>query len=113
MESIQYGNLWVFKLKGDLPVKMLLELKDSISEAKRTKKSVALDLTDVTALNSNAVGFFGNAQKKLQSVGAELYLVSPNEDVFEVMDLVGLDKKMPIYLEWEKFQKEIVSKFKK
>jgi anti-anti-sigma factor len=113
MEKIEYGNLVLFKLTGDLPVKLLLELKSSIADARRNKQAVALDLTEVNTLNSNAVGFFSNAQKMLKDAGRELYLVAPNEDVYEIMDLVGLQKKMPVFLEMEKFLAEVVPKYKK
>jgi len=111
MQAKKFGKLVLYNLEGDLSVKTLLDIKDKVNEARQQKLSVALDMRGVESLNSNAVGFFSNVQKKLQLAGGQFYLVCPNEDVFEVISLVGLDDQITIYQDWEEFEAEVIPKY--
>jgi anti-anti-sigma factor len=113
MEPKKYGNLLVYSLEGDLPVTQLLEFKQKIADAVGKRQAVALDLSKVRSLNSNAIGLFINANQKLKAAGTGLYIVAPTPDVYEVMTLVSLEDHVPIYQEWAAFQKEVVAQYQK
>jgi anti-anti-sigma factor len=113
MEPVQHGDLLVYKLAGDLPVNQLLLYKQEFAEAVRKKQSVALDMEDVLALNSNAIGLFMNASHKLQAAGQEMFIVAPPQEIYDIMTLVSLEEQIPIYVNRNAFLKEVVGKFKK
>ncbi|MCL2219129.1 MAG: STAS domain-containing protein [Chitinispirillia bacterium] len=64
---------------------------------------VALNLSDVTYLDSGALNVLIFIQNRLQKMGGMLVLISPGEYVSDVLQLVGFDKLITIYTSEEEF----------
>jgi len=81
-------------------VTMLIEEKDATH--------IALNLTDVTYLDSGALNVLIFAQNHLQKRNGKLILISPSEYVSDVLKLVGFDRLITIYTS----EKEFFDEFK-
>ena len=60
-------------------------------------RHVLADLTDVTFIDSTALGVLIRAAKELRAAGGELDLVCPNQDIRRLVQLTGLDSVFILY----------------
>jgi anti-sigma B factor antagonist len=58
---------------------------------------VVADLTEVTFIDSTALGVLIRAAKKLRVTGGALDLVCPNQDIRRLVQLTGLDSVFTLY----------------
>ncbi|MCL2182966.1 MAG: STAS domain-containing protein [Chitinispirillia bacterium] len=64
---------------------------------------IALNLADVTYLDSGALNVLIFSQNRLQKLGGVFALISPSEYVSDVLALVGFDKLITIYTTEKEF----------
>ena len=79
-------------------------LKDSItlksfmlSLIEEGAKKVALNLANITYLDSGALNVFIFGNNALKKSGGSLCIIEPNEYVMDVLEVVGLTKLIPVY----------------
>ncbi len=91
-------------------------LKDSIvlksyinSLIEKKTLNVALNLGQVTYLDSGALNVLIYCQNTLKKNGGSLVLIEPNEYVRDVLEVVGLNKLVKIFTTEEEFEHEIQS----
>ncbi|MFP4164003.1 MAG: STAS domain-containing protein [Chitinispirillaceae bacterium] len=89
-------------------------LKDSIvlksyinSLLEKGVLNVALNLAQVTYLDSGALNVLIYCQNALKKNGGVLVLIEPNEYVRDVLEVVGLNKLVTIYTTEEEFENEV------
>ncbi|MBD3419455.1 MAG: anti-sigma factor antagonist [Chitinivibrionales bacterium] len=86
-------------------------LKDSIvlksyinTLLEKEAKSIALNLEEVTYLDSGALNVLIYCHNSLRKIGGSLVLIAPNEYVKDVLEVVGLNKLVKIYAKNEEFE---------
>jgi anti-anti-sigma factor len=89
-------------------------LKDSIvlksyinTLLEKNAHSVALNLAQVTYLDSGALNVLIYCHNALKKKGGCLVLIEPNEYVRDVLEVVGLNKLVTIYSSEEEFDNEL------
>jgi anti-sigma B factor antagonist len=86
-------------------------LKDSIvlksyvnTLVEKNTLNIALNLSEVTYLDSGALNVLIYSHNTLKKAGGTLVLIEPNEYVKDVLEVVGLDKLVRIYATKEEFE---------
>jgi len=86
-------------------------LKDSIvlksyvnTLIEKNALNIALNLSEVTYLDSGALNVLIYSHNTLKKKGGTLVLIEPNEYVKDVLEVVGLDKLVRIYATKEEFE---------
>ena len=86
-------------------------LKDSIvlksyvnTLVDKNQTSIALNLSEVTYLDSGALNVLIYSHNTLKKKGGSLVLIEPNEYVKDVLEVVGLDKLVKIFATKEEFE---------
>jgi anti-anti-sigma factor len=70
---------------------------------------LALNLENVTYLDSGALNVLIYCHNTLSQKGGKLVLLEPNEYVRDVLEVVGLDKLVRIYTDKESFENDSVA----
>jgi len=89
-------------------------LKDSIvlksyvnTLLEKSLLNIALNLAQVTYLDSGALNVLIYCHNTLRKKGGSLVLIEPNEYVRDVLEVVGLNKLVKIYTTEKEFENEI------
>ncbi len=64
---------------------------------------LVFDLGELDLLNSHAVGYFENIQQRISTTEKQMALVNANEEIFEILEFIGLAKLIATYEAEEKF----------
>jgi anti-anti-sigma factor len=81
----------VVRVGGDFDSTAVPRVRDSLSAAlAEGYRNIVLDLTDVTYMDSSALGFVVWADQRLQPVAGRLALAGANADVTRILELTGL-----------------------
>lgn len=70
---------------------------------------VAMNLAQVTYLDSGALNVMIYCHNTLKKIGGSLVLIEPNEYVRDVLEVVGLNKLVKIFTTEKEFEDEIQS----
>ncbi|MDR0330330.1 MAG: STAS domain-containing protein [Chitinispirillales bacterium] len=79
------------------------------SLAENNEKMIAINLSQVTYMDSGALNVLVHIRNVVVKLGGELVLIQPNEYVYDVLHVVGFDKIITIYSS----EKEFVDEAKK
>lgn len=60
-------------------------------------KKLVIDLTEVTFMDSSAIGVIIGRYKLVMSVGGSIAIVSSNETLGRILEMSGIRKIIPIY----------------
>ncbi|GBU22026.1 hypothetical protein R80B4_01928 [Fibrobacteres bacterium R8-0-B4] len=90
-----------------------LDLKSYINTLmEKDERVIALNLAQVTYLDSGALNVMIYSQNVLSKLGGKLVIIEPNEYVYDVLNVVGFDKLITIYSSEKEFADD-VKKLKK
>jgi anti-sigma B factor antagonist len=90
-----------------------LDLKSYINTlVEKDERVIALNLAQVTYLDSGALNVMIYSQNVLSKLGGRLVIIEPNEYVYDVLNVVGFDKLINIYSSEKEFADD-VKKLKK
>jgi anti-sigma B factor antagonist len=86
-------DLSVLALGGEVDYEVSPQLKAHLNRAiKAGRRRLVLDLTDVTFIDSTAIGVIVGAVEKLdESGGGSVAIVSMHEKVMQIFEITGLD----------------------
>jgi anti-sigma B factor antagonist len=89
----------VLVVGGEVDFEVSPQLKARVMRAiKAGTRRLVLDLTDVTFIDSTAIGVLAGAVEKLdESGGGSLSVVSTHEKVIQIFEITGLDNLVTIY----------------
>lgn len=90
---------WILDISGRIDrMSDSVKLKSNIDKLlEKNKKDVILNLSKVTYLDSGALNVIISVRNNLEKEGNVLKLLSPNEYVKDVIEVVGLHKVIKIY----------------
>jgi anti-sigma B factor antagonist len=93
IDELSPGAMTVFSVHGELDLHEAPELEDRIATAVgRGARMIVVDLTDVTFIDSMALGVLLAAVKRLRPTGGRLRLVVPNTNIRRIFEISLLDQ---------------------
>jgi anti-sigma B factor antagonist len=99
------GSVVVLKPSGDVRVRNMLVLRKEFEElADRPKVRVAVDLSDVTFLDSSAIGLFTNVANRLGAGGGMLFLFGCNKDLGDLLEMTNIGEIVPVLRDLEELE---------
>lgn len=106
------GNWFIIILYGKFVVKNLIRIRQAFEEAeKHLHLKTAIDLSNVTHIDSSAITLLANFQKRLMENGSGSMIFGAASDIIEIFSIVGLDKVIPINTDEKCYEKIIQNKF--
>jgi anti-sigma B factor antagonist len=88
----------VVELEGELDLAVAPMLRQRLEGLLATgATTIAVDLLDVTFLDSTALGVLVGALKQCQGAGGELHLVVTEPRILKVLEITGLTGAFPIH----------------
>jgi anti-sigma B factor antagonist len=87
----------VLALEGEADLHVAPELRQRLTSAiDDGARSLVLDLSQVTFVDSTALGIVLGGQKRIEARGGQLRLVVPNTDVRRIFEITLLDRVLTI-----------------
>jgi anti-sigma B factor antagonist len=93
------GDHTIYELKGNLDIYSAPKVKKDITMSidKDRLKSVTLDMSSVTHMDSSGIALLANLHKKMKSTGNTFALLSVTNDIMAILRLSSLDSFFTIY----------------
>lgn len=105
-------NWFIIILYGKFVVKNLIRIRQAFDEAEKHRHlKTAIDLSNVTHIDSSAITLLANFQKRLLEKGSGSMIFGAASDITEIFSIVGLDKVIPINTDQKYYEKIIQNKF--
>ena len=87
------GGVVVLDLQGEVDAFTAPKLKqEMVSQIERGAARIAVDLADVTYLDSTGLGVLIGGLKRTRDKGGDLVLVCPNSRISRIFDITGLSR---------------------
>ena len=91
-------DVYVIALGGEVDLYTAPEFKEALLEAiGEGPKTVVVDLTKTTFIDSTTLGVLVGGVKRLRPEGGQLLLVCSDQNIMKIFEITGLDKVFPIY----------------
>ena len=105
IETRKKNKFHVIDIAGKINrLKDSVNLKTFIRELKEKNIiHIALNLSEVTYLDSGAVNALVSSHNMLSKMNGKLVLINPNDYVGNLLEVLGLNKIVPIYSSEEEF----------
>jgi anti-sigma B factor antagonist len=98
MAETDRGGVPVVKVQGEVDVSTAPELRERLlAIAEEGKPVVIVDLSDVSFIDSTALGVLVSALKRFRSGGGDLKLVVTEPHIVKVLEITGLTEVFEIY----------------
>jgi anti-sigma B factor antagonist len=92
-DTLDHGKTAVFAVQGELDLHEAPELQDRIAEAvDGGAELIVVDLTEVTFIDSMALGVLLAAVNRLRVTGGSLRIVVPNPSLRRIFEISLLDR---------------------
>jgi anti-sigma B factor antagonist len=92
------GDIPVLAVRGEIDVSTAPELRDRLVQInQRGTTTVVVDLSEVSFLDSTALGVLVSGLKRFRSAGGDLRLVVTGRSVSKVLEITGLHEVFKIY----------------
>jgi anti-sigma B factor antagonist len=92
------SDLCILVVGGEVDYEVSPQLKAHMMRAiKAGARRVVLDLSDVTFIDSTAIGVIAGAVEKLDEAGGSLAVVSTHEKVVQIFEITGLDSVITLH----------------
>ena len=87
----------VVRLSGSVDLEHSPEVREALLEAVSAKRTVLVDLSEVTYIDSSGIACLIEALQTARNWGADLGLVSVSTQAMRVLELARLDMVFPIH----------------
>lgn len=105
------GDWFIIIVYGKFVVKNLIRIRQAFEEAERHQHlKTAIDLSNVTHIDSSAITLLANYQKRLLEKGSGSVIFGAATEIAEIFSIVGLDRVIPINTDEEYYEKIIQNK---
>jgi anti-sigma B factor antagonist len=89
---------YVISLAGEVDLYTAPEFKQQLLEViSQGAKSVIVDFTDTTFIESTTLGVLVGGVKRLRTAGGQLALVCSDRNITKIFEITGLDRVFTIY----------------
>lgn len=86
----------VVHLHGEADLYRAGEVAAALTPADDGQAEVVLDLCDTTFVDSSVLGVLVQAQRRLSRAGGRLTITEPNRDVYRVLEITGLSRRLDV-----------------
>jgi anti-sigma B factor antagonist len=91
-------DLTIVKPRREIRVRSVVALRAVFEEQEKLGASkIAVDLSDVSYIDSSGIGLLLNFSKRLRAGGRMLYLFSPNDDIKAILYIAEIDEAVPFF----------------
>jgi anti-anti-sigma factor len=90
-------DAYILALQGEFDLYSTPRLVAELEALAPDGAEVVLDLTDVTFIDSTALGSILLGARKLREAGGGIALVSPAAATTKLLTMVGIDRVVPVY----------------
>ena len=98
VSEIDHGGTPVLEVRGEVDVSTAPELRERLLALAEQGRTVAVvDLSDVSFVDSTALGVLVSGVKRLRSAGGDLRLVVTQPRISKVFEITGLTDVFHIY----------------
>jgi anti-sigma B factor antagonist len=98
IEVFAKNDLTVVKPQKEIRVRTILALRTIFEEIETRKGGrVAVDLADVSYIDSSGIGLLLNFSKRLKACGGKLYLYNPSDDIKAILYIAEMDEVVPFF----------------
>jgi anti-anti-sigma factor len=105
-------NWFIIILYGKFVVKNLIQIRQAFEESEKyLPLKIAIDLSNVTQIDSSAITLLANFQKRLLEKGSGVVIFGATPYLNEIFSIVGLDKVIPINSNEESYERITQNKF--
>ncbi len=102
---------FIIILYGKFVIKNLIRIRQAFDEAEKHQHlKVAIELSNVTHIDSSAITLLANFQKRLQEKGSSSMIFGAATNIAEMLSIVGLDRVIPINSDEKYYEKIIQNK---
>jgi anti-anti-sigma factor len=104
--TFQYSEdsgFFVLVITGEVKVSSITELRKELQSLMNEPKPVAIDLSNVTYIDSSGISLLVNLQKKLVSQEKKFCLFGAKHEVMKVFNELNFDKIITIYADHKAF----------
>jgi anti-sigma B factor antagonist len=96
------NEVYLVTLSGEVDLYTAPELKKELLEAiDDGARTVVLDMTKTTFIDSTTLGVLVGGVKRLRELGGELSLVCRDHNIIKIFEITGLDRVFSIHEERE------------
>jgi anti-anti-sigma factor len=85
------GDAVIARLRGEIDVTSVGEVRDAIEPFLAPSQTVVLDLNEVSFLDSSLLNVLVQARGEMSKTGGQLYLRNPSEQARKLLTLAELD----------------------
>ncbi len=97
-ERLSWHGTVVLAVAGDVDLYVAGELRDRLAEATDAgTKTILLDFSDVTFVDSMGLGVLVGGMKRLRAAGGELHLVVSTPEVQRILEMTRMDRVIPLH----------------
>ncbi len=89
----------IMSISGEIDHRYAIQIRNEADRKIVTypDKKLIIDLTDVTFMDSSAIGVIIGRYKLVMSLGGSIAIVSSNDTLARILDMSGIRKIIPIY----------------
>jgi anti-anti-sigma factor len=106
--TTSFKNWQIFAISGKFVVQSLSQVKKAFDALEKTGKTfIAIDLNLTTHLDSSAITLLVSVFKRVKEKNGNLVCFGANEDVTEVVNIVGLEGMVRFYKTRLQFEQSV------
>ena len=99
LEFSENSNCLIMKVNGEIDLRYAILIRN---EADRkiidsSKMNFIIDLSEVSFMDSSAIGVIIGRYKLIQSLGRSISIVSSNQTAGKILDMSGIKKIIPLW----------------
>jgi anti-anti-sigma factor len=113
--SISSFGIWqIILLKGKFLMKAISNMTKTFENSEKNGKiNIAIDLSQTTHIDSSALACIMQQYRHLSKKNGKLVLLGANEDIADIISIVGLDSTIPVFKTKADFIKSVFDNEKK
>ena len=91
-------DVYVIALTGEIDLYTAPEFKQQLLDVvSQGAKSVVVDLTETTFIDSTTLGVLVGGVKRLRETGGQLSIVSSDRNITKIFEITGLNRVFPLH----------------
>lgn len=102
-EITSQGNLFLVSIRGEVDLFYAPKLRETILNHLKENKNVALELTNVSYIDSSGIASLVEGFQFAKAKGLRYGLIGCSTAVLQVLQLARLDKVLPVYDRFDTF----------
>lgn len=109
-QSYAVDNIAVIKPQGELRVQFIAEYRKVLGDLEgRHPGSIAIDLSEISFIDSSGIGLLVNFAKRLKSSQRSLFLVNFSADIKDLLDMANIPEIIPSFPTFDELKKNVAS----